>query len=225
MWCYIPLSKGYSVTRYLLYPSGEMKDFSRIQVRVLCLLVALGWYATLFSQTLKTDDGVKRWEADFRVGLNNDGYQFDLGIAYFPIQYVGIKAAIGANGEIESVEDWGNDEIYNSHEYATRFKFTPALAIRTPQLIHWKSQDGGFYLFAEPGIILSPGASGSRHPECFNWDFKGGINLQIDRLIFTIGYGITNFCLYSGYPHNSWGLPDNDHYLTHSGFIGAAYKF
>jgi len=49
--------------------------------------------------------------------------------------------------------------------------------------------------------------------------------LQVDRFIFTIGYGISNFSLYSGFPNNHWGTPDKDNYITHSGFIGGAYKF
>lgn len=177
------------------------------------------------AQTLKTDDGLLHWEGSFIAGLNTDGYQFDFGIAYYPIQYVGIKASLGVNGEIEELGDWGKDEFETHHHYAVRFKFTPSLALRTPRLIHWKSQDGGFYLFAEPGIILSPRAVGSKHAEYLNWDFKGGINLQIDRFIISVGYGVSNFSLYSGWPTNHWGSSDRDKYITHSGFIGGAYKF
>lgn len=177
------------------------------------------------SQSLKTGDDSFHLEGSFIAGLNNDGYQFDFGIAYFPLQFIGVKLQLGAAGEIEEFGDWGKDELETHHSYATRFKFTPSLTLRTPRLIHWKSQDAGFFLFAEPGIILSPGAKGSKQADYFNWDFKGGINLQIDRFIFTIGYGISNYSLYSGYPTNHWGYPNEDNYITHSGFIGGAYKF
>lgn len=181
--------------------------------------------ASAFSQTLSTDDGIKHWETDFRAGLNTDGYQFDFGAIYFPLQYIGIKAQLGLNSEIEEFGDWGKDEMETGHSYTVRFKFTPALVLRTPRLINWKSQNAGFYLFAEPGLILSPGARGSKHAQYCNWDIKGGINLQVDRFIFTVGYGITNFNLYSGCPTNHWGAPERDNYITHSGFIGGAYKF
>lgn len=178
-----------------------------------------------FSQSLKTEEGIKNWETDFRAGLNTDGYQFDFGIVYFPIQYVGIKMQLGASGEIKEFEDWGKDELDTHHSYATRFRFTPTVVLRTPRLIYWKSQEAGFYLFAEPGMVLSPGARASKHAEYFNWDFKSGINLQIDRFILTIGYGVSNFSLYSGFPTNHWGTPAKDNYIIHSGFIGGAYKF
>ncbi len=192
------------------------------------------WIHTIFAiivtvassaQTLHTDDGVMHWEGSFIAGLNTDGYQFDFGIAYHPIRYVGIKAQLGMSGEIEEIGDWGKDELETHHSYATRFRFTPAVVLRTPRLVHWKSQDAGFYIYAEPGIVLTPGASGSKRAQYLNWDIKGGINIQIDRYIFTIGYGISNFSLYSGYPRNHWESPSHDRYITHSGFIGGAYKF
>ncbi|MDE6320858.1 MAG: hypothetical protein K2L93_01010 [Muribaculaceae bacterium] len=190
-----------------------------------CVIATIACHMPMLGQTLSTDDGIKRWEADFRGGLNTDGYQFDLGIAFFPIQYIGVKAQLGIDGEIKELGDWGVDDIDSHHSYASRFKFTPAAVLRTPELIHWKSKDAGIYIFAEPGIILSPGASGSKKAECFNWDLKTGINIQVDQFIFTIGYGVTNFCLYSGFPTNHWGWRDTDDYITHSGFIGGAYKF
>lgn len=191
------------------------------------ILLILSMVSSLVTsaQSLNTDDGIMRWEGSFLAGLNTDGYQFDFGIAYFPIRFVGIKANLGFDGEIEELGDWGKDELETHHHYAVRFKFTPSLVLRTPRLVNWKSQDAGFYIFAEPGIVLSPGASGSKRAEYFNWDFKGGINLQVDRFIFTIGYGVSNFSLYSGFPNNHWGTPNKDKYITHSGFIGGAYKF
>lgn len=40
-----------------------------------------------------------------------------------------------------------------------------------------------------------------------------------------VGYGISDFSLYSGRPHNYHGLPNNDNHTTHSVFLGTAYKF
>lgn len=202
-----------------------MSNFMRTLTSSIITLIGILIPYSSHSQSLKTEDGIKHWETDFRAGLNTDGYQFDFGIVYLPIQCVGIKMQLGASGEIQAFEDWGKDELYTHHSYATRFKFTPSVVLRTPRLIYWKSQNAGVYIFAEPGIILSPGASGSKRAEYFNWDIKGGINLQIDRFIFTIGYGASNFSLYSGFPNNHWGAPDKDKYITHSGFIGGAYKF
>lgn len=176
-------------------------------------------------QSLNVDGDVSHWEADFLAGLNTDGWQIDLGAAYFPLQYIGIKANIGTAGEIQELGDWGKDESETGHQYATRFKFTPALVLRSPRLINLSDQHAGIYLFAEPGLILSPGASGSRGAKTCRWDFKAGINLQIDRFIVFAGYGVTNFRLYSGRPATRAGLPESLNYLTHSGFIGTAYKF
>lgn len=177
------------------------------------------------AQSLKTDDGVKHWECDFSGGLNTDGYQFDLGAAYYPVQFAGVKIRCGISSEIEEFGDWGKDEWETGHHYTTRFRFTSSLVLRTPRLIDWKSQDAGFYLFAEPGILLTPGASGSHNARWVCWEIKGGVNLQMDRFILYLGYGISNFSLYSGFPTNHWGEPEKDNYTTHSVFIGAAYKF
>lgn len=177
------------------------------------------------AQSIIIDGDTYHWEAGLNAGLNNDGYEVDFRGLYFPLQYVGIKIGLGFAGEIEEIGDWGKDESETGHSYATRFKFNPAIVLRTPRLIHWKSQDGGFYLFAEPGLILSPGASGSRNARWCRWDLKTGINLQIERFIFTLGYGISNFSLYSGYPINHGGLPEKPDYITHTVFIGGGYKF
>lgn len=74
-------------------------------------------------------------------------------------------------------------------------------------------------------MVISPGSSGSKGARTVCWDFKGGINLQIDQFVVSAGYGISNFSLYSGNPHNHWGLPGSDSHITHCGFIGTAYKF
>lgn len=199
-----------------------MSRLSRILT--VCFISILTPYVAS-SQTNMTDDGVCRWETGAMAGLNNDGYEWQFHGAYFPIQYVGAKIGLGMAGEIHQMGDWGEDEWETGHHYAARFKFNAAIAVRSPRIINWKSQGAGFYLFTEPGIVLSPGASGSRNPRYCCWDLKSGINLQIDHLILTLGYGISDFSLYSGYPTNMQGLPDDDNYITHTAFVSCSYKF
>lgn len=195
---------------------------------LICLCCAYGALA----QNTDIDGGILRWEGSFDAGLNSDGYEFGFGILYFPSPYVGLKAAIGFAGEIERLEDWDTDwyggYAYSARydrDYAVRFKFSPSVVFRSPRLIHWKRQDAGFHIFAEPGIILSPGAGGSRNARSFCWSIRTGINMQIDRFIVGIGYGLSNFSLYSGSPYNENGLPSDTEHRTHSGFITAAVKF
>lgn len=177
-------------------------------------------------QTLTIDGETHRWEADFLAGLNSDGWQFDLGASYFINQHFGVKASVGISGEIEELGDWGEEDLAPDRHYVGRFRFMPSLVLRTPRLVNWESQGVDIYLFAEPGVILSPGARSSKNPQVFSWSMKAGVNFQVDRWIFIAGYGISNYCLYSGQPLNSYGeRVKKNGYLTHSVFIGAAYKF
>lgn len=195
-------------------------------VGVLCALLVC---ARAGAQGLEFGGRVCRWEAGMSAGLNNDGYEFDFAAAYFPVQYVGFRASAGLAGEIERIEDWGEDPWGNPWSdrchYAVRFKFRPSLILRTPCLLRWESQEAGFYLFAEPGCVLSPGASGSRGARCFCWEGRCGINFSLARYVFTLGYGISDFSLYSGRPDNEQGLPDRYDYITHTVYVGCAYKF
>lgn len=198
-----------------------MKSYVRYLIYLLASVIAF----EVNAQTLKLDDGVARWEGGVNAGLNNDGYEWELRGLYFPIQYIGAKIGIGIAGEIKEVGDWDSDEWETGHIYAMRLKFNPAIVLRTPKLVYWKQQDGGFYLFTEPGIVLSPGASGSKNAKYFRWDLKSGINFQIDSYIFTLGYAISNFSLYSGEPLNHWGIGKKTDYITHTVYIGGAIKF
>lgn len=143
-----------------------------------CMVLApLFCAGSVNAQTLVCDDSALHWESGLSAGLDNDGYEIGVHAAYFPVQYLGLRASLGFAGEIESVEDWGQDswgDDYRDyrHRYAVRFKFSPALVLRSPRIVQLKSQEAGFYLFAEPGMVLSPGASGSRGARCFCWDVK-----------------------------------------------------
>lgn len=177
------------------------------------------------SQSINTDDGIKHWEADFSAGFNTDGYQFDFGFAYFPNDYLGIKTMIGFAGEIDEFFERDENWQLNENHYASRFKFNPSIILRTPRLYYFKSSDIGLYLFAEPGLIFSPGETGSKQARWLCWNVRSGINVQIDRIIVYAGYGISNFNLFSGYPTNLYNPPSNDNDITHSVFIGVGYKF
>ena len=185
--------------------------------KILLTMIVLCVGLNLSAQTLNVEDGkTYHWETDFLVGLNNDGWQAEFGCAYFPLQYVGLKANIGFAGEIKEFADWGLDDEQTRHDYYFRFKFIPSLVLRTPSIATF-GIDSSLYLFAEGGMILSPGASGSKDAKTCCWDAKCGINYQKGRVILFAGYGITNYKLLSG-------IIDDDK-LTHSGFIGTAYKF
>ena len=195
----------------------------RVVVLLLLLLGICGGVGR--AQTLQTTDGVKHGEVDFSAGLNTDGYEVEVGVAYFPIQFIGIKSQLGFAGELKAVEDWGLDEEKSGHHYAVRFKFMPSVVVRSPMLLNWRQQEAGLYLFAEPGVVLSPGASGSKGAKVATWKLRTGITMQFDRSMVFVGYGISDFSLYSGRPYNQHGLPSDDNYITHSVFIGMAYKF
>lgn len=179
------------------------------------------------AQTLRVDGDVSHWEANFCAGLNTDGYLFDFGAAYFANRFIGIKANVGCSGEIGNLAEFlsyddglfGYDYDYDP-DNAVNLKFMPSLVLRSPCLFDWKSQDAGFYLFAEPGMIFSTGTAGSHKARHVNWDLRAGINLQLDRVVLFAGYDVSDFSLYSGTPYD----PGNGS-LTHSVFIGSSYKF
>ena len=182
------------------------------------------------AQTLACDDGTLHWEADIQAGLNSDGWQAEIGCAYFPVQFLGVKASVGLAGEIEElgyIIDYYADSpyYYEYRPYTLRFKFTPSLVLRSPKLIEWKNQGGAFHIFTEPGLVLSPGARGSHDARVCCWSVKCGVNLQIDRVLLYVGYGASNFTLYSGDPDNYNGLPEHPRRISHSAFVGTAFKF
>lgn len=174
------------------------------------------------AQSIKVEDKTYHWEGGVTAGLNSDGFELDFNIAYFVNRFVGLKAGIGMAGEIASI---GDDPDEYTKNYDSRFKLIMSLPLRTPKIIDWKSQGVELYLFAEPGFSLSPGDHKSEGAKVFNWNLRSGINMQIDRWIFSLGYGISNFNLYSGIkPINSVSKIDKD-CITHTVFIGCAYKF
>ncbi|MCI9285682.1 MAG: hypothetical protein HFJ91_07835 [Muribaculaceae bacterium] len=186
------------------------------------------------SQTLDVDLTRAHWEGTFNAGFNTDGWQMDAGVAYFPVQYIGVRASLGMSAQLQDLVDLifdsDPDNIWGVREdndiYASRFRFTSSVVLRSPKIIRMGSPDAGIYLFAEPGIVLSPGSYGSRHARIACWDMRCGINLQSDRYVFYLGYGLSNFALLSGYPYSDAEYyKSTDDYLTHSVFIGVAYKF
>ena len=201
----------------------------KIRIYIVQLLLLL-WISAGHAQSLMVDDSKKPWEGGCTFGLDNDGFEADLRGLYFLNQYVGLKLGISCAGELWTLEDWNEagdwtQTSYRGYTYAARFRFNPAVSLRTPALFEWKDREATFHLFAEPGIILSPGSSGSKNARTFCWDAKAGINMQIGRYVAMLGYGISNFSLYSGGPDSYWGQPGRKDYLTHSVFVGFAVKF
>lgn len=199
--------------------------------RILTAFVAalLSTFCAL-AQSLMTDDGVKNWEVSVTGGLNTDGFQLDAGVAYFPVQYFGMRMAIGMASEIQGMWSFiggalsDYDYMYwDENDYYARFKYTAAFDLRSPCIIPWKSANGGFYLFAQPGITLSPYERGKVEASWLNWDLKCGINLQVDRCIISLGYGVSDYCLYTGHwPRERNPEPD---WWTHSLFLAISAKF
>lgn len=65
-----------------------MRIFISLYNKMLLILLLSVASFNAIAQTLHVDDEVSHWEADILGGLNNDGWQFDFGVAYFPLQYI-----------------------------------------------------------------------------------------------------------------------------------------
>lgn len=165
------------------------------------------------------------WEVGTSGAINPDGYEVSLAGAYFPREFFGVKASVGVASEFGDIslewdEEYGLDLYDNDPDYETvsRFKFTTSLVFRSPAIYYNPNTDFGVHLFGEPGFVLSPGASHSRSPRWYAWDFKGGANFQFGPLLLFAGYQVSSFQLYSGIstsPHDPF---------THSLFTGLAFK-
>ena len=59
-----------------------------------------------------------KWEANFLLGLNSDGYDYSISCAWFPIRYAGVRLELGFAGEIEGLQDWGGRKTMTSIAYA-----------------------------------------------------------------------------------------------------------
>ncbi len=197
----------------------------RLKLFILSLLSLLSFNVN--AQSLIVDGEKNNWEINLNFGLNTDGYNLDLGVAYFPNQFVGVKVSIGMVGEIPEYRDWDDwDDDYYWDDLIVdggvkRFKFNPAVVFRSPCLIKWRNGTGGMFLFAEPGMILSPGACDSYHSRPCSWDVKCGLNFQFGRFIATLGYNVSNYYLYSGLD----SVRDTGDFITHGGYIGCGFKF
>lgn len=201
--------------------------------RVFVYILLMVWGVSEgYAQGLVVDEEKKRWEGGAFAGLNNDGFEVDLRGLFFFNQYLGVKLGLGVAGELWTLEDWNRSQEWPGthyggieHTYAMRFRVIPALSLRSPALFEWKDRDATFHLFAEPGGMFSPGAVGSRGARMWCWDVKAGVNMQMGKYVFTLGYGISDFSLYSGTPYSYWGQPGNKDYLTHTVFVGFGVKF
>lgn len=162
-----------------------------IRIFWLILLSTIGINA--MGQSLRSDDKTLHWETGLDLGAGwRTGFVGTLRLSYFPIQYVGVRSSIGMAGDI--IFQWSS-----STDKAIRFVFNPALVLRSPRLYPKDQGNDGLYLFAEPGITLSPALSGRSGARTTCWDIKAGLNLKVDEMIIlTLGYDVTNLNLYSG---------------------------
>ena len=194
---------------------------TRISV-LLCFIAAL-----CMAQEENSD---YNWEGMFSGELNSNGYGVNGGVHWMPIPYIGIGAAIGFDSEIKEISDWGRNKYDPCYvdNYCMRFIFKPSLMLRTPSLLHIKSQDMDLHLFASPGIIMSPPASGAKGSEWLYWTGSAGITAIIDRLTLSLGYSQSNYSLIDGNPYTHHGYDPyvrNKKNYTHSVFFTLGWKF
>ena len=83
--------------------------------RILSVLAALALAVGMSAQSLRVDESTYHWESGAMLGFNNNGYEWDFRVAYFPIPYFGIRLSLGMAGEIPALEDW--DSGYPFSEY------------------------------------------------------------------------------------------------------------
>ncbi|MDE7442674.1 MAG: hypothetical protein K2M65_00755 [Muribaculaceae bacterium] len=190
-------------------------------------IVVSGWNG--HTAQAQSADEEYRFEGCASVGLNTDGVEWAIGVAWFPIPYFSFKVAIGLDSEIRELSSWGYDDEYSYgydyDDYCARFQFCPSIELRTPSLIYFCSQGFGIQLFASPGIIMSPRAAGSHSGEWLYWNMRGGLMTVInERCTLQLGYGYSSFNLYAGAPISHWGY-DEGHHNTHSIFVTFGYKF
>lgn len=180
---------------------------------------------TIKENSNKQDEDNYKWEMNLQGGLNTGGWEFFGGVHWFPIRYLGIGASLGIDSEIKEFSDWGRGD-YDEYDYCARFIFKPSLLLRTPSLLHLKSQDMDFHLFASPGIIMSPPAKGARNSGWLYWSGATGVTAIVDRLTFSLGYSCSNYNILDGspYTHHPYDKKDSRQY-THSVFIVFGYKF
>lgn len=173
-------------------------------------------------------DEYYRFEGLVSIGLNTDGSEWSMGVAWFPIPYLGLKAAIGLDSEIREMGSWvwGDDyEEPDYDDYCSRLQFITSFELRSPSLIRFRSQGFGIQLFASPGMIMSPRASGSSSGEWLYWSLRGGLMTVLnERCTLQAGYGCSSFNLYAGSPVSHYGY-DTGHHNTHSFFVSFGYKF
>lgn len=74
--------------------------------RILSVLAALVLAVGMSAQSLRVDESTYHWESGAMLGFNNDGYEWDFRVAYFPIPYFGIRLSLGMAGKIPALKGW-----------------------------------------------------------------------------------------------------------------------
>ncbi len=187
--------------------------------RILLILFAI--VGVLYGTPQDSDRGPMM--AGLTFGLNNDGWEWSFDFSWYPVPSLGLKASVGLAAEIADSEPLEDFEWLD--RYAWRFKFTPSLELRSPALVRWNGGSNSLSLFANPGAVLSPGARGSRDPKWLCYQLRAGVEMVFhENVVLQMGYGYSNFCLYSGCPYSYYDYDDTDH-PTHTGFATIAYRF
>ncbi len=100
-----------------------------------------------------------------------------------------------------------------------------SLVFRSPCLTDLDLPNCGVHLFTQPDIHLSSSKFKFLTPRAFNWELKCGFNLQFNKILFFLGYELSNYSLYKGMKKNLFSHAINDSRFSHSIFIGTALKF
>jgi hypothetical protein len=108
--------------------------------RVISSLIVILTALTSKPQSLSVDNDYFNWEATFSAGLNSNGWQFDLGMSYFPNSFIGMKISVGATGEIRQLGDIDMGYIFgdgfyvdpyydydSETHYVDRYRITPII--------------------------------------------------------------------------------------------------
>lgn len=165
------------------------------------------------------------------MGLTDYGWEADISVAWMPLKYAGIRAALGFAGEwtdsplywaFDDDFDYGYNEYYDG-DYTLRFVFKPSLVMMTPKIINIKSWDCTLHLFANPGIVMASPARGALNSNWLYWRGETGLALDFDLGILKLGYAYSTFDLYDGDPITHYGGETSGH--SQSIFLSIGVKF
>ena len=127
------------------------------------ILLAALFSLSASAQSLDIEGETKHWEYNINGGLNTDGWQWDTGIAYYPIETIGFKLAFGFAGEIHELSDW--DFGYYEDYYRDKETYAKIMASFVTYAV--VSPDGEWFSKGDMGYW---GCSSETADESLNWD-------------------------------------------------------